>query len=378
MTSPDDRRGLRQTHAWSQFPKRRPLRPCWPTSAASSQASLGPKALIGPPTRASVGGVGPSMVMACTVAMSHSAGSTPSSWASSTAWNSGSSRRSHRLFHGKRPWPLDLCLDLFFGGWGQKQVRGQGQGKREHHGKIPFEVSEQPSTSRQRSHNHAVIRLYSDERFEVGGVVALPPEEIRYLRTVRRAAMKPIVQSGRASGRSHDRRQSCSHRACGPESLASHPLEWLGFEPSVVKQLIASLSELGVAELSFFKADRSQASLSRLPSEDKQDRLAVEAARQCERPIPLRVTAVEFESLVDASSVATTVVLDEQPDAGSSPVGSEVNLLVVGPEGGWSARERDAFIQASVPRMHLPTPILRVATAAVAATSWCLAHRSLP
>ena len=34
----------------------------------------------------------------------------------------------------------------------------------------------------------------------------------------------------------------------------------VGFEPSVVKQLIASLSELGVAELSFFKADRSQAS----------------------------------------------------------------------------------------------------------------------
>ena len=71
------------------------------------------------------------------------------------------------------------------------------------------------------------------------------------------------------------------------------------------------------------------------------------------------------------------MVLDEQPDADLSPVGSEVNLLVVGPEGGWSSRERDAFIQGSVPRMHLPTPILRVATAAVAATSWCLAHRSL-
>ena len=145
----------------------------------------------------------------------------------------------------------------------------------------------------------------------------------------------------------------------------------------MVKQLIASLSEIGVTELSFFKADRSQASLSRLPSEDKRDRLAVEAARQCERPVPLEITTVAFESLLDASSVATTVVLDEQPDAGLSPVGSEVNLLVVGPEGGWSSRERDAFIQGSVPRMHLPTPILRVATAAVAATSWCLAHRSL-
>ncbi|MEC8092781.1 MAG: RsmE family RNA methyltransferase [Planctomycetota bacterium] len=226
-----------------------------------------------------------------------------------------------------------------------------------------------------------MIRLYADQRFEVGAVVALPPEEMRYLRTVRRGGHEAQLfnRAGQvAEVTIEDNLARIERVDHNPWPL--HPLRVaVGLpEPSVVKQLIASLSELGVTELSFFKADRSQASLSRLPSEDKQDRLAVEAARQCERPIPLRVTAVEFESLVDASSAASTVVLDEQPDAGSSPVGSEVNLLVVGPEGGWSARERDAFIQASVPRMHLPTPILRVATAAVAATSWCLAHRSLP
>ena len=65
--------------------------------------------------------------------------------------------------------------------------------------------------------------------------------------------------------------------------------------------------------------------------------------------VPL-VSTVAFESLLDASSVSTTV-LDEQPEAGSSPVGSEINLLVVGPEG-WGPRERDAFVQASLPRMH--------------------------
>ena len=215
----------------------------------------------------------------------------------------------------------------------------------------------------------------------MGAVVALPPEEIRYLRTVRRGSHEAQLfnRAGQvAEVTIEDNLARIARVDQNPWPL--HPLRVaIGLpEPSVVKQLIASLSEIGVTELSFFKADRSQASLSRLPSEDKRDRLAVEAARQCERPVPLEITTVAFESLLDAASVAATVVLDEQPDAGLSPVGSEVNLLVVGPEGGWSSRERDAFIQGSVPRMHLPTPILRVATAAVAATSWCLAHRSLP
>ena len=215
----------------------------------------------------------------------------------------------------------------------------------------------------------------------MGGVVVLAPEEIRYLRTVRRGSHEAQLfnRAGQVAEVTIEGNLARIEQVKqNPWPL--HPLRIaVGLpEPSVVKQLIASLSELGVAELSFFKADRSQASLSRLPSEAKQDRLAVEAARQCERPVPLKISTVTFEALLDASSVSTTVVLDEQPEAGSSPIGSEINLLVVGPEGGWSPRERDSFVQASLPRMHMPTPILRVGTAAVAATSWCLAHRCLP
>jgi 16S rRNA (uracil1498-N3)-methyltransferase len=226
-----------------------------------------------------------------------------------------------------------------------------------------------------------VIRLYSDQSFELGAVVPLSPEEIRYLRTVRRGSNRAQLfnRAGQVAEVTIEGNLARIERV-DQNPWPVHPLRVaVGLpEPSVVKQLIASLSELGVSELAFFKADRSQASLSRLPSEDKQDRLVIEAARQCERPVPLRITTVAFESLLDASSVASTVVLDEEPDAGSLSVGQQANVLVVGPEGGWSPRERDAFIHASVPRMHMPTPILRVATAAVAATSWCLAHRSLP
>jgi 16S rRNA (uracil1498-N3)-methyltransferase len=215
----------------------------------------------------------------------------------------------------------------------------------------------------------------------VGAVVALPPEEIRYLRTVRRGSHEAQLfnRAGQVAEVTIEGNLARIERV-DQNPWPLHPLRVaVGLpEPSVVKQLIASLSELGIAELSFFKGDRSQASLSRLPSEEKQDRLAIEAARQCERPMPLKITTVEFESLISEPSAATTVVLDEQPAAGSSPLGQKVNVLLVGPEGGWSPRERDAFLQASVPRIHLQTPILRVATAAVAATSWCLAHRSLP
>ncbi len=215
----------------------------------------------------------------------------------------------------------------------------------------------------------------------MGAVVALPPEEIRYLRTVRRGSHEAQLfnRAGQVAAVTIEGNLARIERV-DQNPWPLHPLRVaVGLpEPSVVKQLIASLSELGIAELSFFKGDRSQASLSRLPSEEKQGRLAIEAARQCERPVPLKITTVEFESLISESSVATTVVLDEQPAAGSYPLGQKVNVLLVGPEGGWSPRERDAFLQASVPRIHMPTPILRVATAAVAATSWCLAHRSLP
>ena len=215
----------------------------------------------------------------------------------------------------------------------------------------------------------------------MGAVVALHPEEIRYLRTVRRGSHEAQLfnRAGQVAEVTIEGNLARIERV-DQNPWPIHPLRVaVGLpEPSVVKQLIASLSELGIAELSFFKGDRSQASLSRLPSEEKQDRLAIEAARQCERPVPLKISTVEFESLISESSVVTTVVLDEQPAAGSYPLGQKVNVLLVGPEGGWSPRERDAFIQASVPCIHLPTPILRVATAAVAATSWCLAHRSLP
>ena len=160
----------------------------------------------------------------------------------------------------------------------------------------------------------------------MGGVVALPPEEIRYLRTVRRGSHEAQLfnRAGQVAEVTIEGNLARIERV-DQNPWPVHPLRVaVGLpEPSVVKQLIASLSEIGVRELSFFKADRSQASLSRLPSEAKQDRLAVEAARQCERPVPLKISTVAFESLLDASSVSTTVVLDEQPEAGSSPVGSE-------------------------------------------------------
>ncbi len=232
-----------------------------------------------------------------------------------------------------------------------------------------------------RPHNHAVIRLYSDQRFELGAVVSLSPEEIRYLRTVRRGSNQAQLfnRAGQLAQVTIEENLARIERI-EQNPWPVHPLRVaVGLpEPSVAKQLIASLSELGVTELSFFKADRSQADLSRLPSEDKRDRLAIEAARQCERPVPLHITTVGFESLLADFSVASTLVLDEQPDAGASPVDQQVNLLLIGPEGGWSPRERDAFAAVLMPRLHLPTPILRVATAAVAATSWCLAHRSVP
>lgn len=231
-----------------------------------------------------------------------------------------------------------------------------------------------------RPHNHDVIRLYVDEWFEVGSVVTPPAEELRYLRTVRRGGAQAELfnragQVAQVTFEGNSARIDSVIQSPWPV----HPLRVAvgAPEPAVVKRLIASLSELGVAELLFFKADRSQAGLARLPSDDKLNRLTIEAARQCERPQPLKVSVIEFDALLEQFSTGRAIVFDEHPEAGEAIVDQKVELLVVGPEGGWSPQEREAFATVSAPALHLPTPILRVSTAAIAGTVWCLAHRSM-
>lgn len=121
--------------------------------------------------------------------------------------------------------------------------------------------------------------------------------------------------------------------------------------------IVQKLTELGVARIVMLHADRSVVRWSADRAAKKLDRLratAVEALQQSRG-----VWLPDVTGPVEASSMLAIAAIAE-PDAGPFPETTEVYL--VGPEGGWSAAERDAASTA----FGLGDTILRVETAAIA------------
>ena len=142
------------------------------------------------------------------------------------------------------------------------------------------------------------------------------------------------------------------------------------------------LTEIGAARIvpwaasrsvAVWKGERADKSLARWRA------TAREAAKQARRwwfpeVTPLAST-IEVAALVGAATVA--VVLHEE---GAARLGDVVTpesgelLLVVGPEGGLSAEEIEAFEEAGAVTVRLGTEVLRTSTAGLAAVSALLAR----
>lgn len=223
-----------------------------------------------------------------------------------------------------------------------------------------------------------MVRLYIDTLFALGKRLKVPADELRYFKSVRRSQGQICVFNRQG--------QEALGQLDGSEFLVEkiesvklpiHPLTMaIGLpENSVIPLLIRSLSELGVAELIFFEAKRSQAGKARKISSnfERWDRLAIEAARQCGRGSPLRVT---FQDLQSLDGFSTRYFFDEsaeiQPNIsrGDSKKNDSTKakcLSVIGCEGGWSEEERQWARQRGFEFVHFQTPVLRVETAAICA-----------
>jgi len=141
--------------------------------------------------------------------------------------------------------------------------------------------------------------------------------------------------------------------------------------------MLEKATELGVERVTPVETDRSekglgQAAAKRLP---RWDRIAREASEQSRRA---RLPEIEFSVSLDEalpSQASFRYVLEEtdacpilsvlpaKPDAGD-----EVALLV-GPEGGWTDRERVAMQASGWTAVSMGNNILRAETAAIAALS---------
>ena len=139
--------------------------------------------------------------------------------------------------------------------------------------------------------------------------------------------------------------------------------------------LIEKATELGVAQLTPVQAERSEKGLERAARKrlDRWNRIAREASEQSRRArlpelcAPLALSevlhaAADYPYLLDEGDACP--VLSAFPALRRS---EDRVALLVGPEGGWTDRERAEITQAGWRAVSLGSGILRAETAAVAA-----------
>ncbi len=140
--------------------------------------------------------------------------------------------------------------------------------------------------------------------------------------------------------------------------------------------IVQKAVELGVAGIVPVRAERS---IVRLPPERASRRLehwrqvAVSACEQCGRNRVPEIAAIrDLDDYLDETRQGcerlVLVPEDGTALAGLQRPGGAVHLLI-GPEGGWSERERAAFDAAGCVRIRLGPRVLRTETAGLAALS---------
>lgn len=231
-----------------------------------------------------------------------------------------------------------------------------------------------------------MIRLYSEQEFREGEKLGLPKDELKYFESIRRSR-GPVVLFNRqgqvASG--HIEAGKFHVEKIEQSDVPVYPLRMaLGLpDQKTLKRLIPQISELGVGELILFSAERSQSGDKRLSkaSVEKLNVRAVESARQCGRGSLLDVKASTLKELLERQQTESwsSLCFDEAGEDLGFERSKAVDLVLVGPEGGWSEKERSMIKDHHVPCHKLQTPIMRVETAAVMAASiGILTHLATP
>jgi 16S rRNA (uracil1498-N3)-methyltransferase len=139
--------------------------------------------------------------------------------------------------------------------------------------------------------------------------------------------------------------------------------------------LVAQATEIGVSKITFLKTEHAQISKDlSSPPVARAQRISDASCEQCSRAwkVDFHPDWVNFEDAIRAQTAATVVVADEELSK-HSHIGLEnppltpasEYRLFIGPEGGWSSKERQVFGEAQVTRLGLGPLILKMPTAVV-------------
>jgi 16S rRNA (uracil1498-N3)-methyltransferase len=211
----------------------------------------------------------------------------------------------------------------------------------------------------------------------VGQQIELDEDESRYLLKVRRVRVGEAIEllDGRGSRcsatlSSAGRRARVEVVAVGSEpAQCATRILLLGLaEPAATLDALTGACELGVTEVVLVRCERSQ---GHAPSGARIERVLRAAMRQCGRPSPPQLLGAPPEdtwSLADALAHRIEVPgLFGDPDGSGHSAALHGGLrLLVGPEGGLTAREIEAARVAGFRGVCLGPWILRTPTAVVA------------
>ena len=140
-------------------------------------------------------------------------------------------------------------------------------------------------------------------------------------------------------------------------------LHWCLIDPKTIEKALPTLNEIGVSEIRFLKCDRSQRNF-RLDF-DRLRRILINSSQQCGRSVMMTLEEGGEISEVPAQD-PKALLLDFSERALSCE--GRIESLVVGPEGGFTGRERALFPDERIVGFDTPT-ILRSESAVCAAAS---------
>ncbi|HEY7186032.1 MAG TPA: RsmE family RNA methyltransferase [Vicinamibacterales bacterium] len=215
-------------------------------------------------------------------------------------------------------------------------------------------------------------RFYAPDAREEGELVALPTDEAQHLTRVLRLGRGAAVRVFNGRGAEFDatveettKDEACvllgARRTTAPEPRVAVTLAQSVLKGDKMDDVVRDAVMMGAAVVQPLVTTRTEVSLSTLEKARKRERwerIAISSAKQCGRAVvpeikePLTFDA--FMPTVAPLTLRATVLMFVEPGAASEaiPLGaldskpSAEAMIIVGPEGGWTAEEVAAGVAA--------------------------------
>jgi 16S rRNA (uracil1498-N3)-methyltransferase len=210
-----------------------------------------------------------------------------------------------------------------------------------------------------------------------GETARLSLEETAHARARRLRPGDPVVLFD-GSGREAEGRLTVLNRGGGEvaverilpagDPVAPVALFVAGLRAERLAWLAEKATELSAESVTLVASARTQSFRGSAAILARLERVAREAAKQCESSRWPRIAGpLPFEAALSERPASHRLFLDPEGEEFPSEPSARTITLLVGPEGGWTAQEREAARARGWSRVALPAGKLRAETAAIAA-----------